>query len=134
VSSLVATGIVAAPVAALASQGWSVNRLLNTCVGREGDQFPKLEQVAADTLSSMECAPAASAHARTQERLTPAIVVDVNTWTERSAANGFLTSLGWEKRDAVTYVSPDGEFRAQVVMTGEDGRASLYVTLYFKYA
>ena len=130
---MIAAAVLAVPVGALATQGWSVNRLLNTCIGQERDKFPELERVAAEVLRETDVPTRRYSGCEDQGQPDPAVIADVLTWTDRATANEVLTALGWEKVDDVTFDSPDGEFSAHVVMTGED-RGSRFVTLYFLYA
>ncbi|MDZ5620346.1 hypothetical protein [Nocardioides bizhenqiangii] len=49
-----------------------------------------------------------------------AVIADVPGWTQRSAANRYLTEEGWIKKDYSSFRSPDGEHSAHIVMAAEE--------------
>ena len=106
----------------LAFNGWSLNRVLNTCVGQEADNYPALERVAADTLVGIDYSPTRYSGCEDTGEPEPALYADVVAW-DRAAANDHLASGGWVREDGTltAFRSPTGEYVARVIMTEEEG-------------
>jgi hypothetical protein len=134
VTGMVAAGIVAATMAALASQGWSVDRLLNTCVGQEGDAFPELEQVAEETFRGVESRTKRYSGCDDTGKPGPAIHAVLLDWRLREQAATHLARSGWTQEGGplTVFFSPDGKYLAGVVMTTESGET--HPKVYFNFA
>jgi hypothetical protein len=134
VSSLVAAGIVAVPVAALASRGWSVNRLLNTCIGQEGDQFPELEHVAEKTLSGMALRTSRYSGCEDTGEPGPALQAVLLDWHLRERAATHLARNGWTQEGGPlsAFTSADGEYVARIILATDYGET--HPLVHFEYA
>ena len=121
-------------VVSLATKGWSLDRVLNTCVGQDEEELADLRQVAAETLHGLDYEVGEISGCEYMDKAGEAEVhADVPGWAQRSAANRRLTEEGWIKKDFIHFRSPDGEHSAKVGMASTGG-SSQYVTISFSHA
>jgi len=119
-------------VVLLATNGWSVNRALNSCVGKDEEELADLWDVAAETLQDVDfdrsdysgCEDVGKAG-------EAAAVAGVWHWRHFSAAREFFVAEGWTKQEFPVFHSPDGEHLAHVIMLTEYG--DTHVLVYFKH-
>lgn len=125
--------VCAGMVVTLATNGWSLNRVLNTCVGQDEEELADLRQVAAETLHDLDYQLSEISGCEYMDRAGESEVhADVPGWAQRIEANRRLTEQGWIKEYA-HFRSPDGEHSATVGMASTGG-SSPYVNISFFHA
>jgi hypothetical protein len=118
---------------ALATNGWSLNRVLNTCVGQDEEELADLRQVAAETLYDVDNRSSEYSGCEDVGKAgEAAAVADVLIWREFSAAKGYFVAEGWIKQESWIFHSPDGEHSARVSMLKEEG-APIHASIYFMH-
>ena len=129
-----ALAVASVAVVGLAANGWSLDRVLNTCMGQDREELAELRPVTAKTLRSVEYQ--SSDYYGCEDTGKPgdaAVISDVLSLRQRSAANEYLVTEGWVKQDFVTFHSPNGEHSAHVIMGKEPGVAR-HAFIYFGHA
>ena len=95
---IVLTSTVVWLVWALATNGWSLNRAFNTCVGQDEEELIDLRRVATDTLKDVDYRLGEYSGCEDVGRAgEAAAIADVATWRRRSAAKQ-IPEEGWIKR------------------------------------
>jgi hypothetical protein len=118
------------------ANGWSLNRALNTCVGRDGDEVVELQPVAAETLDSVE--HQSSDYYGCEDTGEPGdavVIAEVLAWQTRSVAEDHLAAEGWVKQQdsAVAFHDASGQYSAHVIM-GKEPNGPPHAYIYFKHA
>ena len=110
------TAVGVAVLVILATNGWSLNRVLNTCVGQDEEEIADLRRVAAETLHDVDHESAdLSGCVGSGTRGEAAVIADVPTWRQRAVANEYLAAQGWDERGHA-FFSPDGAYLAGIAM------------------
>jgi hypothetical protein len=122
-TGLLAATIVGVPVVALGLNGWSLNRLLNTCAGQESEDFPDLERVAIDTLDGTDYRLSRSSGCEIRGGPDPQVRGDFLDWRLRGPAMNQLTDQGCTQvgGPSSAFRSPTGEYFARVTTMTEQG-------------
>jgi len=103
----------------------------SSCESTEHAEYEELEETASRTLADVQ--HTLSRYSRCEDAGVPgaAVIADVETWSSRREVNDYLASLNWTKqRGSITFVSPDGAYNAQPVMSKEPS-GPRHVAIYF---
>ena len=126
--------IVAVAVVLLGTNGWSVNRALDTCYGTDLDEVAELHPVASGALQSVDF--------KTEEfygcdwsgkRGGSAVIAEVPSWTDHSVANAALASQGWVKQNSNTFHDSRGEYEAKITVNGTLRFADPHINIRFMF-
>jgi hypothetical protein len=119
----VATAVAVVIVAVLvffATNGWSLDRVLNTCVGQDQEDIAELHPVVDKTLEGVKFKPSNyEGCINDGTRGDAGVVAYVLSWRQRGIAMKHLASQAWVRQEGFMFRSPDGEYSASVSMGSE---------------
>jgi hypothetical protein len=130
IAGLLAATLVVVPLIGLGLNGWSLNRLLNTCMGQEAEDFPDLEQVASNALEGTDYRLSRFSGCEYQGIRDPQVRAVLLDWRLRGPAVNQLTTQGWTQVGGplTPFRSPTGEYFARVTSMTEQGATHAWVS------